>query len=237
MTIRSATEADVEAIRAVAERSWTTDYPDILTRETAEAAVTDWYAPEEIAAELRDSRTLVLVAERGGDVVGFAHATWLDADREGYVLRLYVHPEHRRAGLGRELLEATCEGLAERGVERVNAMVLSANERGRAFYDAFGFEHVDERPTIVGDERYPESRYVLRSTTADGTDVDGGCRGRSDGGRPRRLERRQTVSIRTTAATGDGERAVPDGPPRPSRRMRVQCSDRLINGLSSVGAG
>ncbi|MFC5970918.1 GNAT family N-acetyltransferase [Halomarina salina] len=165
MTVRRATGDDVDGIRAVAERSWTTDYPDILTRETATEAVEDWYAPDQIRAELRDSRTLVLVAERDAEtddgVVGFAHATWTDADREGYLLRLYVDPDHRRENLGRELLDRTTAELAGLGVERVNAMVLSANEPGRAFYEHFGFDHVDEQRTTVGGESYPESRYVL----------------------------------------------------------------------------
>jgi ribosomal protein S18 acetylase RimI-like enzyme len=161
MSIRTATEADVEGIRRVARRSWETDYRDVLTRETVEEAVDDWYAPDRIEAEFEDDRTLLLVAERDGDVVGFSHATWHDAEAEGYILRLYAHPDHRREGLGRALLERTCDELTARDVERINAMVLSANEPGVAFYERFGFAFVDEHETTIGDERYPESRYVL----------------------------------------------------------------------------
>jgi ribosomal protein S18 acetylase RimI-like enzyme len=161
MPVRTATDDDVGAIREVAKRSWTTDYPDILTRETAEETVDDWYAPERLAAELRDSRTLVLVAEREDAVAGFAHATWTTTDREGYILRLYVDPDHRREGVGRELLDAARDELAAVGVERINAMVLSANHPGRRFYEHFGFDHVDEQSTTIGGETYPESRYVL----------------------------------------------------------------------------
>jgi len=162
MSVRQATGDDVEAVQQLAERSWTTDYPEILTRETAEEAVTEWYAPERIAAELEDDRTLVLVAEREGRVVGFAHATWND-DGEGYVLRTYVDPDRRREGVGRELLEATCRALRERGVDRINAMVLAANDPGNAFYERFGFEYVDEQETTVGDEAYRENRYALEA--------------------------------------------------------------------------
>ncbi len=44
MNIRTATESDTHAILRIAEQSWKTDYPEILTRETAEEAVTDWYS-------------------------------------------------------------------------------------------------------------------------------------------------------------------------------------------------
>lgn len=160
MTVRPATEADVEAIRRVAERSWETDYPDILTRETAETGVEDWYDRERIRAAVDEAKTLLLVVERNGDVVGFAHGNW--RNDEGHLLRIYVDPDHRRAGVGRELLVETCGALFDRGVDEIGAMVLSANEPGRAFYERFGFEHGEEAETTIAGEAYPESRYVLR---------------------------------------------------------------------------
>ncbi|GCF12918.1 hypothetical protein Harman_08530 [Haloarcula mannanilytica] len=161
MSVRTATPDDVTAINRIARAAWETDYPDILTRETVEDGVSDWYSPEQIELELVESQTLLLVSERDESVVGFAHATWHEADREGYILRLYVHPDHRRAGIGQALLERTCEDLFERDIERINAMVLSANEPGAEFYERFGFEFADENDTEIGGERYPESRYVL----------------------------------------------------------------------------
>jgi ribosomal protein S18 acetylase RimI-like enzyme len=161
MTIRNAVVGDVDAIRRIATHSWETDYRGVLTRETVETAVNDWYAPERIEAELGAERTAVLVAERDQKLVGFAHATWSEEDANGYILRIYVHPDHRRERVGRELLEGTCDALVARGVERINAMVLSENRPGVEFYEQFGFEFVDERPTSIGDDTYPESRYVL----------------------------------------------------------------------------
>ncbi len=170
MSIRQATARDVDAVRAVAERSWRTDYQPALTRETVETAVNDWYAPERIEAELGAERTMVLVAEQGEELVGFSHATWSDEDATGYILRLYVDPDHRRERIGRALLERTCVDLGAEGVERINAMVLAANEPGGDFYEHFGFEFADERTTTIGDETYPERRYVLEAAS----ESDGG---------------------------------------------------------------
>lgn len=161
MPPRTATEDDVDAIRQVAEQAWMTDYPDILTRDTAEEAVNEWYASERIEAELEHDRTILFVTDRDETVVGFAHAIVNDAGEIGYILRLYVHPEHRRANVGRELLERTCAHLSAQGVDRINAMVLAENDPGKAFYDHFGFEHADERETMIGGESYSEIRYVL----------------------------------------------------------------------------
>ncbi|SEL31657.1 GNAT family N-acetyltransferase [Haloferax larsenii] len=161
MTIRPATEADTGAILRVAEQSWKHDYPGILTRETAETAASDWYTAEQVTAELHKSQAQILVAERGETVVGFAHTTWNYTEREGYILRIYVDPDHRREGIGRALLQAALSDLDEKGIDQINAMVLVANEPGNDFYEQFGFEHADERETTIGDKPYPENRYVL----------------------------------------------------------------------------
>jgi ribosomal protein S18 acetylase RimI-like enzyme len=160
MSVRAATPDDVTAISKVATAAWETDYP-LLTNETVEDGVGDWYAPEQIKSELVEPQTHLLVFEREGRVVGFAHSTWHETDREGYILRLYVHPDHRQEGIGRTLLERTCEDLFEHDIDRINAMVLSANEPGAEFYERFGFEFADENETEIGGERYPESRYVI----------------------------------------------------------------------------
>ncbi|PSQ34461.1 N-acetyltransferase [Halobacteriales archaeon QS_9_70_65] len=84
MTIRPADPDDIDAVRRIAERSWAADYPDILSRETAEAAAEEWYGADSLAAELDAERTLLSVVEADDRVVGFAHATW--NDDEGYIL-------------------------------------------------------------------------------------------------------------------------------------------------------
>jgi ribosomal protein S18 acetylase RimI-like enzyme len=160
MRVRTATRDDFEAIYRVARASWETDYPEILSRETVSDAVEEWYRSEEFAQELDRPRSLVLVAtDDRDDVVGFAHAVW--KDESGYVLRLYVTPERRRDGVGRQLLDGTRERLREHDVERVDAMVLSANRLGNEFYRSFGFEAVDEGETVIAGERVPETRYRL----------------------------------------------------------------------------
>lgn len=160
MLVRAATEADADAVRRIAERSWESDCPEVVTRESVDEAVNDWYAPAELADELARDRTLVRVAERGGEVAGFAHATWTD-DGEGYILRLYVDPDHRRENVGAELLRRVCDDLRDRGVEEVNAMVLADNDPGNEFYDRNGFDRVDEAETTIGEASFPEHRYVL----------------------------------------------------------------------------
>lgn len=152
-SIRDATAADIPGIQRVAERAWTNDYA--LTRETAEAAVGDWYGDERMRAEVDSDDSPVVVADDGESVVGFAHGVVSPTEGAGTVLRLYVDPDRRREGVGSTLLEAIERRLAE-DCHRLRATVLAANETGRAFYRAAGYEESGESETTIGGEQYPE---------------------------------------------------------------------------------
>ncbi|AXR76995.1 GNAT family N-acetyltransferase [Natrarchaeobaculum sulfurireducens] len=161
MAVRDATTDDVDAIREVAERSWTADYPDILSRESIQEGLDDWYADRRIEDSIIWSRALMLVVERDEGIVGFAHATWDVDETDGNILRVYVDPDHRGVGIGSDLLEATRDRLFDIGVERIKAMVLEKNDLGNAFYRGFGFEKTDTQQIQIGRESYVECTYTL----------------------------------------------------------------------------
>lgn len=165
MRVEPATSDDVEAIRDIARESWEHDYPDILSSESLDAGVEDWYSEARIRDSVNWPRATVLVARLEDGAVGFAHAVF-DADRnEGNVLRVYVHPDHRGEGVGGELLRSVEAALSERGAERIRAMVLAANDVGNAFYRRFGFERVETSEVVIGGETYTENTYVLEPAT------------------------------------------------------------------------
>lgn len=158
MNIRQGRSDDVSAIGQVAERSWESDYPDILHRENVEDIVNDWYDEQQIREELQNDDTLIVVAEDDGEVVGFAHGVW--ARRTGHILRVYVDPDNRGEGLGSELLAAVRDSLIKRGSDRIQAMVLAENEAGNQFYRDAGFEKIDDAETTIGEETYTENVYA-----------------------------------------------------------------------------
>jgi len=160
MQIRQARTDDIEAIRRVAERSWETDYPDILHRENVEDVVTEWYDEQRIREEIGNEDALVTVAESDGEVGGFAHGVW--ARRTGHILRVYVDPDHRGQGVGSDLLATLRDSLLQRGSDRIQAMVLADNEAGNEFYRNAGFEKIDEGETTIGGETYVENVYSRR---------------------------------------------------------------------------
>lgn len=131
MTPRLATAADAAAVLAL---------------EAAAFGVDGWSA-DSVAAELTAPTRYVVVAERGGGIVGWAVLLVGDpAD----VLRLAVLPGARRRGVGRELLGALLEHAGERSVL---LEVEAGNAAARALYAAAGFTEIDRRPGYYGPGR------------------------------------------------------------------------------------
>ncbi|WP_042417711.1 GNAT family N-acetyltransferase [Streptacidiphilus anmyonensis] len=84
-----------------------------------------------------DPEALIL-AERGGELVGTVIAGW-DGWRAS-LYRLAVHPDHRRQGVSRALLATAHARFLAVGGRRADAMVLVANETGQQAWAAAGYE-------------------------------------------------------------------------------------------------
>jgi len=110
----------------------------------------DPWSPEALLGELTpDEMRLPLVAERGGQVVGFLMA-WFVADQL-HVLNIAADPRCRRQGIGTALLrEAARRGLAE-GLVEVTLEVRRTNTAGRAFYHRHGFQETGVRKRYYAD--------------------------------------------------------------------------------------
>ena len=163
MEIRNAEPDDSDAVRRVARRSFEASYA--LDPSVIAALLEGPFAEDRLASRIADAGTTCLVAERDGEVAGFAELT---AD-EVEVAWLHVHPDHRGAGVGTELVERL-RGSLPHGVDRLRAPVLDANAEGETFAEHHGFEHVDRAEREVADERLVEHVYadVEAASTADG---------------------------------------------------------------------
>lgn len=84
-----------------------------------------------------DSPAALLIAERGGAVVGALIAGW-DGWR-GNMYRLAVDEPHRRQGIGIALTRAGEEYLRSRGIRRVTALVAFDDDAAGAFWQSAGY--------------------------------------------------------------------------------------------------
>ena len=94
-------------------------------------------SPEGIQRFLQRNPETCFVAECGGKVVG---VILVGSDgRRGYIYHTAVHPEYRRQGIARDLVEHALAALRELGIHKVALVVFRRNEEGNAFWEHMGF--------------------------------------------------------------------------------------------------
>lgn len=64
--------------------------------------------------------------------------------RRGYLYHLAVHPDFRRRGIGRALVERALDGLKQAGISKVHLFVFADNELGKAFWRNQGWLERDD---------------------------------------------------------------------------------------------
>jgi GNAT superfamily N-acetyltransferase len=156
MNVRAATPDDFEAITTVARETWHDTY-DELEPEMIDRTVDDWYTDDSMPLEAPG--TIVLVAEQGGQLVGFTHAV-AQGDKAD-ILRMYVHPDHQGEGIGSALHERLIAEIESYDVDRIRSIDFAFNETSRSFYEGLGFEQTDEGDVEIDGEQYPEAVYTL----------------------------------------------------------------------------
>jgi ribosomal protein S18 acetylase RimI-like enzyme len=115
------------------------DVPGVLALWQAAAEPTSTDSAEALTGLLGRDPGALIVAEADGAIVGSVIAGW-DGWR-GSVYRLAVAQGHRGHGLGRALLRAAEDRLAELGARRQHAIVVGTNARAVAFWQATDWEH------------------------------------------------------------------------------------------------
>lgn len=155
-TVRTATVDDARAIAVVQVETWRSAYaglmPEALLRRmdvdrNAERRAESW------AERHRDARVVDLVAERDGEVVGWASVGPTDQDDlpgHGQLFAIYALARTWSSGVGHALMEAAEGCLRDAGFDRACLYVLDGNDRAAGFYERHGWREdghtwVDER--------------------------------------------------------------------------------------------
>lgn len=138
MLLRPATAADAAATAAIynAEVTGSRVTFDLVTRTVEEQA--EWL-------DARSGALEVVVAEIDGVVAGYASLSAY-RERAGYRTTVedsvYVHADHRGAGVGRALLDEIVDVARERGFHSVIARIVADHAASIRLHAAVGFQHV-----------------------------------------------------------------------------------------------
>ena len=168
--VRAGLAADTDAIASLHATSWKMHY---------RGAYSDAYLDGPVEAERRtfwrdrfarlESRELVLVAERGTQLVGFI-CVLLDHDPQlgSLIDNLHVAAQAHGQGLGRRLMHDAGRAMAATAPLRPGYLhVLASNRAAQSFYDRIGGKVVaQERQRMVDGSIVDVLRYVWSSAAA-----------------------------------------------------------------------
>jgi ribosomal protein S18 acetylase RimI-like enzyme len=137
MFVRTASERDIPAIRALLVETWHDTYDGIYGAERVTGITDDWHSIAALTRRLTQPRSEYLVADDGSEIGGMAFAAVDESGETVTLHQLYVRPAWQGRGIGGLLLEEMIESFPD--ARRMRLEVEPENGRAVAFYEAQGF--------------------------------------------------------------------------------------------------
>jgi ribosomal protein S18 acetylase RimI-like enzyme len=144
--IRAATPADAAVITHHRRRM----FVDAGRQDNRVLDVMAEYFKPWVETRLADGRYIGWLTSENGTVVAGAGLIVLDwpphpldprQDKRGYLLNVYVEPEHRRKKLASQLID---QALAEARKQKIRVVALHSTDEGRPLYESNGFRRTNE---------------------------------------------------------------------------------------------
>lgn len=99
---------------------------------------TDAWTEKSVQETFEQAQAFVTVAEDDGRFAGYCIIYYVMDEAE--IARIAVSESARRQGIGKGLLDYTCECCREKKIERLLLDVRESNEGAIAFYEKYGFQ-------------------------------------------------------------------------------------------------
>ena len=160
MTVRRARPEDADVLGEVHVAAWRAAYRGTIP-DTYLDALDPAQRAEQWRERLANPATNCLVALDGdGALCGFALFGAGEAEGEGQLYAINLEPTSWGLGLGRDLIKAASNALAELGHREAILYVVDANARARRFYEIAGWSwDGGVREETFGDGVVRELRY------------------------------------------------------------------------------
>jgi [ribosomal protein S18]-alanine N-acetyltransferase len=111
-----------------------------MSRDLIEQGLTWSWTPARVQHFIGGAESSVVVARREQRVAAFAIIHF--GDDVAHLNLLAVAPEHRRQGLGSQLMDWLVRTAIEAGVFRINLEVRTNNDTAKFFYSRLGFDQL-----------------------------------------------------------------------------------------------
>ena len=100
--------------------------------------VVPWNNPaKDIERKLKVCADLFLIGEIDGNLVATVMGGY-DGHR-GWINYLAIHPDYRRRGYGRQIMEAVEQRIDQKGCPKINLQVRAGNDEAVTFYQRLGY--------------------------------------------------------------------------------------------------
>jgi ribosomal protein S18 acetylase RimI-like enzyme len=141
MFVRTASERDLAAVRALLVETWHATYDAIYGVERVTEITDDWHSMASLKTRMGRPNSEFLVADDGKAIGGMAYAAATSDPKLVMLHQLYVHPSFQRAGIGKMLLAEIEDSFPDARTLRLE--VEAANASALAFYRTNGFVQAD----------------------------------------------------------------------------------------------
>lgn len=149
ITITEATLEDLETIRAIACKTWTVTYGEILSKDQIDYMLQKMYSNDTLTNHINKGHRFIL-AKENSVCLGFAsfeHA-YLNANCTR-LHKLYLLPETQGKGLGKMMLEKIV-ALAKENYSDIISLNVNKFNKAYTFYKKMNFEVVAEEDLDIG---------------------------------------------------------------------------------------
>ena len=133
-----------------------------LWRQCEGVGLSDADSKQHITSYLARNPGMSFVALADGAVIGVVLAG--HDGRRGYLHHLAIHPDWRRQGIGRRLVERGLAALSSAGIRKCHVFVFNTNASGAAFWTSLGWTRRSDIGVISRVMEPPERQDRCKSS-------------------------------------------------------------------------
>lgn len=164
LTIRPAVLDDALTVARVHYDTWQTTYHGIMPPAALQSRPVD-VRERQWRRVLEEGAQCLFVAERDGEIVGFANGgkeRGVFPDYTGELYAIYLLENAQRGGIGRVLVQHVAAWLSENGHNSMLVWVFRDNPPARQFYESLGGVYVGEQSLNIEGTALIEVAYGWR---------------------------------------------------------------------------
>jgi ribosomal protein S18 acetylase RimI-like enzyme len=157
----------LDELLELAVSTFSESYEKLNTPENFRKYVSESFNREKFLGELKEKDSFIFLMKQKGRAIGYLKLNINAAQSEKMddgameIERIYVRKEMQGSGLGKLLLEKSCNVAREKNKKYLWLGVWERNESAIKFYESQGFEKFGEHPFMLGWDKQTDILYKI----------------------------------------------------------------------------